>query len=129
MNGMTFELDTLHERMMATMLAGIARFERDLISERVKSGLAAAKARARSSAARPDTAPNRTNPLPVFLKLSTRDRAAAGLSAIPAFPGTLSPLSSGGTRKVPEAGNFHAVSADIRMEDNNDAGCFLIVRA
>lgn len=47
MNGMTFELDTPHGRMMATMLAGIARFERDLISERVKSGLAAAKARGR----------------------------------------------------------------------------------
>ena len=38
MNGMTFELDTPHGRMMATMLAGVAQFERDLISERVKSG-------------------------------------------------------------------------------------------
>ena len=44
MSGMTFELDSPHGRMMATMLAGIAQFERDLMSERIKSGLAAAKA-------------------------------------------------------------------------------------
>jgi DNA invertase Pin-like site-specific DNA recombinase len=45
MSGMTFDISTPHGRMMATFLAGIAEFERDLISERVKSGLAAAKAR------------------------------------------------------------------------------------
>jgi DNA invertase Pin-like site-specific DNA recombinase len=42
---MTFDLATPHGRMLATVLAGIAEFERDLISERVKSGLAAARAR------------------------------------------------------------------------------------
>jgi putative DNA-invertase from lambdoid prophage Rac len=45
MSGMTFELASPHGRMMATMLAGIAQFERDLMSERIKSGLAAAKMR------------------------------------------------------------------------------------
>ena len=49
MSGMTFELDTPHGRMMATMLAGIAQFESDLLSERVKSGLAAARARGREA--------------------------------------------------------------------------------
>ncbi|SKA39270.1 recombinase family protein [Consotaella salsifontis] len=47
MNGMTFDLSSPHGRMLATFLSGIAEFERDLISERVKSGLAAAKARGR----------------------------------------------------------------------------------
>lgn len=40
-----FDLSSPHGRMLATFLSGIAGFERDLISERVKSGLAAAKAR------------------------------------------------------------------------------------
>ncbi|WP_273729200.1 recombinase family protein [Brucella gallinifaecis] len=45
MSGMTFDLSSPHGRMLATFLSGIAEFERDLISERVKSGLTAAKAR------------------------------------------------------------------------------------
>ncbi|KWS86596.1 recombinase family protein [Pseudomonas amygdali] len=47
MNGMAFDLSSPHGRMLATFLSGIAEFERDLISERVKSGLAAARARGR----------------------------------------------------------------------------------
>lgn len=47
MNGMAFDLASPHGRMLATLLSGIAEFERDLISERVKSGLATAKARGR----------------------------------------------------------------------------------
>lgn len=48
MSGMAFDLSNPHGRMMATFLSGIAEFEHDLISERVKSGLAAAKARGRN---------------------------------------------------------------------------------
>ena len=47
MSGMALDLSTPHGRMMATFLSGISEFERDLISERVRSGLAAAKARGR----------------------------------------------------------------------------------
>ncbi|EGH48794.1 TnpR, partial [Pseudomonas syringae pv. pisi str. 1704B] len=46
-NGMAFDLSSPHGRMLATFLSGIAEFERDLISERVKSGLAASRARGR----------------------------------------------------------------------------------
>ena len=45
MNGMTFDLSSPHGRMIATVLAGVAEFERELIQERIRSGIAAAKAR------------------------------------------------------------------------------------
>lgn len=47
MSGMTFDLASATGRMMATVLAGIAEFERELLRERVRSGLAAARARGR----------------------------------------------------------------------------------
>lgn len=59
-SGMTFELDSPYGRMMATMLAGIAQFERDLMSERIKSGLAAAIAGARNLVAKLDNGQNQT---------------------------------------------------------------------
>jgi len=45
LSGMTFDLATAQGRMLATVLSSLAQFERDLIRERVCSGLAAAKAR------------------------------------------------------------------------------------
>ncbi|MFG6562191.1 recombinase family protein [Sulfitobacter sp. 1A15299] len=68
MNGMTFELDTPHGRMMATMLAGIAQFERDLISERVKSGLAAARARGKKLGRQPGQRPKSDKLAPKVLQ-------------------------------------------------------------
>ena len=69
MSGMTFELGTPHGRMMATMLAGVAQFERDLISERVKSGLAAARARGRKLGRQPGQRPKSDRLAPRVLRL------------------------------------------------------------
>ena len=43
--------------MMATLLAGIAQFECDLLSERVRSGLAAARARGKKLGRQPGQRP------------------------------------------------------------------------
>ena len=43
--GLSCDLSTASGKLMRTIMAGLAEFERDLIRERVKSGLAAAKAR------------------------------------------------------------------------------------
>ena len=47
MGSLTFDLATPHGRMMASLLVGIAGFARELTTERVCSGLAAAKARSK----------------------------------------------------------------------------------
>ena len=43
--GLSYDLGTASGKLMRTIMAGLADFERELIRERVKSGLAAAKAR------------------------------------------------------------------------------------
>jgi len=43
--GLSFDLGTSTGKLMRTIMAGLAEFERDLIRERVKSGLAAARDR------------------------------------------------------------------------------------
>jgi DNA invertase Pin-like site-specific DNA recombinase len=56
MNGLAFDLSTPHGRMMATIIAGIAEFERELIQERIRSGIAAAKARGKRLGRQPRAA-------------------------------------------------------------------------
>lgn len=57
MSGMAFDLSTPHGRMLATIIAGIAEFERELIQERIRSGLARAKARGKRLGRQPGQRP------------------------------------------------------------------------
>jgi putative DNA-invertase from lambdoid prophage Rac len=50
--------------MMATVLAGIAEFEREPTAERIRSGIAAAKARGKKLASNPDNGRSRTGSHP-----------------------------------------------------------------
>jgi hypothetical protein len=56
--GLTFDLSTSSGKLMRTIVAGLAEFERDLIRERVKSGLVAAKARGVSLGRQPGQRPS-----------------------------------------------------------------------
>ena len=56
MTGLAFDLTTPHGRMMATIIAGIADFERELIQE-LRSGIAAAKARGKRLGRQPGQRP------------------------------------------------------------------------
>ncbi len=44
-NGFQFDLTTPHGKMIASIMATLAEFERDLLKERIKSGIANARAR------------------------------------------------------------------------------------
>ncbi|MEG4977210.1 recombinase family protein [Microcoleus sp. K4-B3] len=47
LSGIGLDLSTSHGKLMASIISAIAEFERDLIRERVKSGIAAARAKGR----------------------------------------------------------------------------------
>ena len=75
LNGMAFDLTTPHGRMMATLLAGIAEFERELIQERIRSGIAAAKARGKKLGRQPGQRPKSDRLAPRVLALVALGRS------------------------------------------------------
>ena len=58
LSGLSFDLSTSNGKLMRTIMAGIAEFERDQIRERVKSGLAAAKANGKKLGRQPGQRPS-----------------------------------------------------------------------
>ena len=75
MSGLTFDLLTPHGRMLATVVAGIAEFERDLIRERVRSGMAAARARGKRLGRQPGQRPKSDRLAPKVLALVAQGRS------------------------------------------------------
>jgi putative DNA-invertase from lambdoid prophage Rac len=75
MNGLAFDLATPHGRMLATIIAGIAEFERELLQERVRSGLAAAKARGKRLGRQPEQRPKSDRLAPRVLALVGKGRS------------------------------------------------------
>jgi putative DNA-invertase from lambdoid prophage Rac len=75
MNGLAFDLATPHGRMMATIIAGIADFERELLQERIRSGIAAAKARGKRLGRQPGQRPKSDRLTPKVLALVADGRS------------------------------------------------------
>jgi DNA invertase Pin-like site-specific DNA recombinase len=75
LNGMAFDLSTPHGRMMATVLAGVAEFERELTQERIRSGIAAAKARGKRLGRQPGQRPKPDRLAPRVLALVAEGRS------------------------------------------------------
>ena len=75
MNGLAFDLSTPYGRMMATIIAGIAEFERELIQERIRSGIAAAKARGKRLGRQPGQRPKSDRLAPKVLILVAAGRS------------------------------------------------------
>ncbi|MEP0855602.1 recombinase family protein [Trichocoleus sp. DQ-U1] len=55
--GLEFDLSTPQGKLIATLMSGLAEFERDLIKERVRSGMAAAKSRGQKFGRQPGYIP------------------------------------------------------------------------
>ena len=75
LNGMAFDLSTPHGRMIATVLAGIAEFERELIQERIRSGIAAAKSRGKRLGRQPGQRPKSDRLAPKVMALIEQGRS------------------------------------------------------
>jgi putative DNA-invertase from lambdoid prophage Rac len=75
LNGMAFDLATPHGRMVATVLAGVAEFERELAQERIRSGIAAAKARGKKLGRQSGQRPKSDRLAPKVLALVAQGRS------------------------------------------------------
>jgi DNA invertase Pin-like site-specific DNA recombinase len=58
--GLTFDLSTPQGKLIANLMASLAEFEHDLLRERVRSGIATAKARGQSFGRKPGYRPRKS---------------------------------------------------------------------
>lgn len=70
--GLTFDLSTPQGKLIANLMASLAEFEHDLLRERVKSGIAAAKARGQAFGRKPGYRPSDEH-LPEVIRLSEEE--------------------------------------------------------
>lgn len=71
--GLTFDLSTPQGKLIANLMASLAEFEHDLLRERVKSGIAAAKARGQTFGRRLGYRPSDRH-VPEVIRLSAEEK-------------------------------------------------------
>lgn len=71
--GLTFDLSTPQGKLIANLMASFAEFEHDLLRERVRSGIAAAKARGQAFGRRKGYRPSDKH-VPEVIRLSKEER-------------------------------------------------------
>lgn len=71
--GLTFDLSTPQGKLVANLMASLAEFEHDLLRERVRSGVAAAKARGQRFGRRPGYRPSDRH-APEVIRLSEMEK-------------------------------------------------------
>ena len=74
-SGLQFDLSTSQGKLIANMMASLAEFERDVIKERVKSGIAAAQARGKKIGRQPGQRIKSDRLAPKVLKLIEEDNS------------------------------------------------------
>ena len=73
--GLQFDLSTPQGKLIASIMASLAEFERDLLSERIRSGIAAAKANGKKFGRKPGDRPKSDRLAPKVLKLLEEGRS------------------------------------------------------
>jgi len=73
--GLQFDLGTPQGKLIASLMAALAEFERDLLRERIKSGIAAAKARGKTFGRKTGERPKADRFAPKVLRLLEEGRS------------------------------------------------------
>lgn len=73
--GLQFDLSTPQGKLIASIMASLAEFERDLLSERIRSGIAAAKAQGKTFGRKPGERPKSDRMTPKVCKLLKEGRS------------------------------------------------------
>ena len=73
--GLQFDLSTSQGKLIASIMASLAEFERDLLSERIRSGMAAAKAKGKTFGRKLGQRPKSDRLTPKVMRLQAEGRS------------------------------------------------------